>query len=177
MNHILHRLSLPGMGLFCVCLLIANCSDARPADRKVSIGITSGEKGDLDKGGDELAQAESGAQPLLSGRIAPDCDADIGERAFAKCASCHSLEPGKNMMGPSLAGVVGRRVGAAKNYHYSEAVRAEDGVWTEDRLLAFLESPQEEIPGNVMPFSGIARDQERRAILCWIGNADQQERN
>ncbi len=30
-----------------------------------------------------------------------------GQRDFSRCAACHSVQPGHNGIGPSLAGVVG----------------------------------------------------------------------
>ena len=35
-------------------------------------------------------------------------DAGVGQKVFRKCAACHSLEPGRNMIGPSLGGIIGR---------------------------------------------------------------------
>ena len=36
---------------------------------------------------------------------------------FAGCQACHSLEKGKNMMGPSLAGIVGAKEGVRSRLH------------------------------------------------------------
>ena len=42
-------------------------------------------------------------------------DAAAGKTAFAnQCASCHTVEAGKNGFGPSLAGVVGRHSGTIR---------------------------------------------------------------
>ena len=38
---------------------------------------------------------------------------------FAMCAVCHSVKAGANGVGPSLAGVVGRKSGVAAGYAYS----------------------------------------------------------
>ena len=45
--------------------------------------------------------------------------AEPGESVFKKnCAICHTLEPGKNKIGPSLAGVVGRKAGSVPGFAF-----------------------------------------------------------
>src|SRR5262249_44162792 len=46
-------------------------------------------------------------------------DAAAGRQVFRKCQACHSMEPGKNMLGPSLAGLLGRKAGSESGYNYS----------------------------------------------------------
>jgi len=41
-------------------------------------------------------------------------DAAAGEHVFARCIVCHSPKAGKNKIGPSLAGVFGRRATPSK---------------------------------------------------------------
>lgn len=36
------------------------------------------------------------------------CDAQPDARLFPQCAACHTLEPGRNLTGPSLANLFGR---------------------------------------------------------------------
>ena len=36
-------------------------------------------------------------------------DAQRGAQVFAQCKVCHSLEPGKNLLGPSLHGLIVRK--------------------------------------------------------------------
>ena len=57
-------------------------------------------------------------------------DAASGERLFrVQCAACHSSQPGRNQVGPSLAGVYGRRFGAAPGYRSSAAGHYTGVVW------------------------------------------------
>jgi cytochrome c2 len=52
-------------------------------------------------------------------------DRAAGQEFFAKhCTPCHSTEAGVNKIGPSLAGVVGRKSGSAPGYNYSAALKA-----------------------------------------------------
>jgi cytochrome c len=42
---------------------------------------------------------------LSSPSSAQHGDVALGQRGFRMCAPCHSLEPDRNMTGPSLAGL------------------------------------------------------------------------
>ena len=67
-----------------------------------------------------------------------------GERLFKRCVACHTLEEGKNKVGPSLAGIVGRTAGTAAGYKYStiNRVAGEAGLtWSEDNIVAYLADP------------------------------------
>src|SRR5205823_6990230 len=49
------------------------------------------------------------------------CEED-GDRLFrTSCGICHTIQPGQNRVGPSLAGVVGRKAGTAPPFNYSDA--------------------------------------------------------
>ena len=39
---------------------------------------------------------------------------------------CHSTKPGENKLGPSLAGVFGRKSGTEPGYNYSSALKAQN---------------------------------------------------
>ena len=56
-------------------------------------------------------------------------DVEAGKAAFRKCALCHTTEAGKNKVGPSLFGVVGRKSASLENYNYSEAMKKFDHDW------------------------------------------------
>src|ERR1700716_2335782 len=50
-------------------------------------------------------------------------DRAAGQQFFAThCSPCHATEPGANKVGPSLAGVVGRKSGSGPGYNYSPAL-------------------------------------------------------
>lgn len=68
-------------------------------------------------------------------------DAKSGQKTFALCATCHSTAKNKNMAGPSLFAVVGRKAATAPGYVYSPALEraGEDGVvWNEATLDRWL---------------------------------------
>jgi nitrite reductase (NO-forming) len=79
-------------------------------------------------------------------------DAVAGRQVFKKCQACHSLEPGKTILGPSLAGIVDRKSGAEPNFNYSPAMKQAALTWDAVTLDAYLMDPQKIVPGNRMPF-------------------------
>jgi cytochrome c len=96
-------------------------------------------------------------------------DPEAGARVFRTCAACHRLEPGAHRTGPSLAGLLGRKAGAAEGFHrYSDVLRSADLVWREDTLNAFLADPQAFLPGNRMTFPGIPDAQARADVIAYL---------
>lgn len=92
-----------------------------------------------------------------------------GEAVFKRnCSICHSLDPGKNRVGPSLAGVVGRPAGSVPQFHYSSANSASGIVWTEDKLDDYLADPQRMVPGTSMIFPGLKNPDDRQALIKFL---------
>lgn len=87
---------------------------------------------------------------------------------FAQCAGCHSIEPGRNVFGPSLAGLSGRRAGSLPGYDYSLALRDSRIVWNEKTLDLWLRGPGKMVPGTRMPFSGIQDPAARKAVVAYL---------
>ncbi len=99
-------------------------------------------------------------------------DAQRGARLFRACAACHSLEPGRNMTGPSLAGIWGRKAGGLPSFErYSPALTAAAIVWDEQTLDAWLASPARFIPDNDMSFAGIAEARPRGDLIAFLKQA------
>ena len=97
-----------------------------------------------------------------------ECDVEAGKKQFNKCVACHSVEPGVQLMGPSLHGLMGREVGSLDDFPFSEAMVTADFIWTEETLDAFIENPMQYLPGTVMPFGGIRKANQRDALVCYI---------
>ena len=101
-------------------------------------------------------------------------DVKAGSRVFNKCKSCHSLTAGKNLIGPSLAGLFGRTAGTAAKYNYSSAMKKAGAgglVWSEETLLKYLASPREFVKGNKMTFVGLKKESERENIIAFLKEA------
>lgn len=85
------------------------------------------------------------AAPALAG------DAAKGEADFKKCKACHAIvaadgteiqKGGK--VGPNLAGVIGRQIGALPDFKYGESIVAAgaDGtVWDEEMIASYVADP------------------------------------
>jgi len=92
-----------------------------------------------------------------------------GEAVFKRnCSICHSLDPGKNRVGPSLAGVVGRPASSAPNFHYSPANAGSGIVWTKGKLDEYLADPQRMVPGTSMLFPGLKNPDDRQALIEFL---------
>lgn len=111
---------------------------------------------------------------ILSSNLAAAADGncpppEVADKTWAKCAACHSLAEGNtSMLGPNLHGVVGRKAGSLEGFAYSPAMKASEIVFTAEKLDAFLAAPQEVIPQNRMPFSGLKNPGDRVAVICKI---------
>ena len=96
-----------------------------------------------------------------------------GEKVFRKCQACHSIEAGVNKVGPSLAGVIGRKAGSVIGYNYSSAMKQVTFVWDESTLDTFLSSPAKSVPGTKMTFVGLKQPEDRAAVIAYLKVAGQ----
>lgn len=96
-------------------------------------------------------------------------DPSAGKQAFARCASCHQVGPSaRSAFGPQLNGIIGRHAAAATDYRYSEAMRRSGIVWDEQRLAAFLRSPDKAVPGTSMRFWGLSDEKQIGDLLAYL---------
>lgn len=110
---------------------------------------------------------------IATGGSARAQDRERGLQAFAACAACHA--PDHNGIGPRLAGVVGRTSGTVEGFRYSRAMKNAKIVWDAATLDAYLAEPQKVIPGNLMPFSGIADPRQRADVIAYLGSLKPQD--
>src|SRR6516164_10388995 len=96
-------------------------------------------------------------------------DAIRGERVYRACAACHSLEPDRNMTGPSLANLWNRKAGSLPSFdRYSDALRTSGIIWDDRSLDAWLTDPERMVPDNEMPFEGIKDERARTDLLAFL---------
>ena len=103
-------------------------------------------------------------------------DPQRGARAFQKCYACHALEPGiRNLQGPSLVKLWGRRAGTLPGFDFSDALveagAARDLRWSETTLDGFLADPQRYVPGLGMGFFGLKDPDERADLIAYLREA------
>ena len=68
--------------------------------------------------------------------------ADHGEKVFKKCKACHTTTAGKHKVGPSLAGVFGRKAGSAEGFKRYKGLKKADWTWDEASLDEYLKDPK-----------------------------------
>jgi len=102
------------------------------------------------------------ADPVLA------ADVEAGKTAFKKCALCHTTEAGKNKIGQSLFGVVGRQSGGLENFNYSEGMKKFEHTWDEQTLDIYLADPRGTVPGTKMIFPGIKDKAERDDVIAYL---------
>ncbi len=120
-----------------------------------------------------LAILMSGCVVLGGAAAQAEGDAANGEKIFKKCKACHSLEAGKNKVGPSLAGLFGRTAGTVEGFKFSTAMKDSGIVWDEETLNSFLEKPKQVVPKTRMAFPGLKKEQERADVIAYLKEATQ----
>ncbi len=97
-------------------------------------------------------------------------DAARGEKLFRACKGCHTVGPGgRNIVGPRLYGLFGRKAGAVKDYKYSEALRNADIIWTEETVGKLFElGPDVFTPGSKMPLQAMTRAKDRADLIAFL---------
>jgi cytochrome c len=114
-------------------------------------------------GGTLLAQTSAGPRQW---QTPPAGDALKGQALYAaRCTACHAVD--SNKVGPAHRGVMGRRVGSLKGYKYSDELAQSRLRWTPQTLNAWLQDPEELVPGQRMGFQ-VDDLQERADLIAWL---------
>ena len=96
-------------------------------------------------------------------------DITHGEKVFKKCSACHVVEKGgANKIGPSLYGVLGRKVAAINDYKYSKALTEYNKEWTFEEMNGYLLKPQAWIKGTKMSFAGLRKEKDRASVILYL---------
>lgn len=92
-----------------------------------------------------------------------------GMAQFNICAACHpTSEDGAHALGPNLRGVLGRKAASVAGFRFSKAMAASPVVWDKETLDAFLENPMKTVPNNAMPYAGMKRAEDRKAVIDYM---------
>ena len=116
----------------------------------------------------DTASATPTPTASASPSAAPTTAAVAEPAAFAVCKACHSVEPGKNGIGPSLAGIFGEKAGLVPGFEFSDAMKSSGLTWNQATLDRYLTDPRGVVPGTKMAFGGVADAAKRQAIIDWI---------
>ena len=94
-----------------------------------------------------------------------------GEKAYAKCQSCHTIDAGgANGIGPNLAGVMGGPVASKGGFAYSAEMQAVGGTWDWDKMNTWLKNPKGMVAGTKMSFAGLSKVEDRAAISAYLNS-------
>ena len=98
---------------------------------------------------------------------------DRGAEIFRACVACHTLGADQaNRAGPTLSGIFGRRIATLPGYHFSEALKRLDIVWTPETVARLFEiGPSAYTPGTKMPEQRIGSEQDRAALVKFLERA------
>ena len=115
-----------------------------------------------------LAVGATAALPMSGSPTLAAGDAAAGKQMFTTtCGACHSTKPGVNMIGPSLAGIVGSKSGTAPGYSFSPALKAANITWDEQTLDKFLENPKQDVHGTKMPIM-VPNPKDRDNVIAYL---------
>jgi cytochrome c len=95
-------------------------------------------------------------------------DPVAGEKVFNQCKACHTVQAGQNRVGPSLAGVVGRKAGAVEGFKYSDPMKGSNLTWDAATLDKYLADPKGFVPGNKMAFAGLKKPEDRANVIAYL---------
>lgn len=113
----------------------------------------------------KVPEKKEGAAPAAAAVVG---DAAKGQKSFAKCAACHTINPGGAAgAGPNLAGVYGRKA-ASGSFGYSDALKGKGVTWDDASLDAWLTDPAAFAAGTKMGFAGISNPQERADVIAYL---------
>ena len=110
------------------------------------------------------------AAVALAGPAFAEGDAAKGEKVFNKCKACHSVDAGKNKVGPSLHNILGRTPGTVDGFKYSKAMEefGADHVWDDETLHTYLEKPKDLVKGTKMAFVGLKKEDDRDDVIAYL---------
>jgi cytochrome c len=114
---------------------------------------------------------ETGAEAAPDlGTLLANADPAAGEKVFAKCSSCHTInQGGANGIGPNLYGTVGEPIGKGKaGFAFSGVLSGHGGSWTYENLFDWLHDPKAFAPGTKMTFAGLSSPEDRANVIAYL---------
>jgi len=96
-------------------------------------------------------------------------DAERGRLLFAKCRTCHFVEPYlKHYNGPWLFDIFGKEAGSQDYQAYSASLLEAKFKWTPELLYTWLSNPETFLSDSQMAFAPYASDQERADVIAFM---------
>lgn len=119
----------------------------------------------------EESEGSSAEPEVPIGVMMASAEVAAGEKVFAKCSTCHSIDKGgANGIGPNLWGVLGKPHGGVAGFAYSDALKGISGPWNFDNMNAWLISPRKYAPGTKMTFAGLSKPEDRANVIAYMNS-------
>jgi cytochrome c len=100
-------------------------------------------------------------------------DAANGEKVFAQCRPCHQVgETARNIIGPKLNGLFGRKSGTVEGFNYTEANKNSGITWDEATFAEYIKDPRAKIPGTKMVYAGLKDEGRIRDLIAFLKQFD-----
>ena len=98
---------------------------------------------------------------------------DRGAEIYKACIACHTLSPDEgNRAGPTLHGILGRKIATLPGYDFSPALKKLEIVWSKETVSALFDvGPMKYTPGTKMPEQRITSPQDRQALVDFLEKA------
>jgi cytochrome c len=118
----------------------------------------------------EGAEEEGGEAGPDLGTLLAAADPAAGEKVFAKCVSCHTIDQGgPTGIGPNIYAIAGKPIGKhAAGFAYSSALAERGGEWSYENLDKWLASPAGFAPGTKMSFAGLSKPEDRANVIAYM---------
>jgi cytochrome c len=96
-------------------------------------------------------------------------DVENGKSVWNKCRACHQVGEGaKNLAGPVLNGLIGRKAGSAEGFSYSEANKNSGITWDKPAFREYIRNPKAKIPNTTMVFAGLSDERDAEDLLAFL---------
>jgi cytochrome c len=96
-------------------------------------------------------------------------DPTAGQQVFqTQCGVCHAVTEGKNGIGPTLFGVVGRRAGGVQDFQYTADHEKLGFTWTVAWLNKYLSNPRAMVPDTTMFYPGLKDSVQRANLVAYL---------
>ena len=116
--------------------------------------------------GEEVVNGDAG--PDL-GTLIANADPAAGEKVFAKCIACHTIDQGgANGIGPNLYGTMNMAIAGHAGFAYSSALSDMGGQWDWAKMDEWLKSPRGFAPGTKMSFAGLSKPEDRANVMAFL---------
>ncbi len=118
--------------------------------------------------------------PLLAAAVLsvaatqPQAAGDVAEglKVYNKCKICHTVDKGgKNLVGPNLHGIVGRKAATVSGFAYSKSLAEMNVTWDDANLAQYLADPRKFNPGTKMAFVGLKKQSELDDVIAYLKDA------